>query len=256
MIKVPFSTFAISGKAGSGKTTTAVGLCGDATRVQTRQGNNIIEWDKMALAQPLKEMIAIKRDISEADRRLYQLHSIVSGLYSDSPLYGAPPYDELVSMVHEIDKMGLGNYLDNYRSFQQNAADIIRAVDPDAFSKTLFNKAVLKTSEIDRATEEFELKGINYHRVLLVSDLRFDNEAEFFKKNLGVHIYELKASKEVRQSRLLERDGGLPSKKNMKHNGEQGISKKYVDLSIKTDTMVEADVIATIKKDIYKELGF
>lgn len=256
MSQMPFSTFAISGKAGAGKTTAAIGLCGDATRVQTKQGNNIIEWDQMALAAPIKEVLSIKKNlIKEKDRRLYQIHSIVSGLYSDSPLYGAPPYADLVKLVHEIDAMELGSYSDNYRKFQQKMGDAIRSIDPDAFNKTLYNKALSKVGEIKKMTEECELQGLDYHRVLLISDMRFDNEAQFFKDKFGVRIYGLRASKNVRQARLAARDGGIITKKESKHKSENGIDKKYVDLTINTDIIDESSVINTIKQDIYKELG-
>lgn len=274
---IPFTTVAIAGKAGTGKTTasnilTAASL---TTRDGTKQSaeasllsgvaayeggtdDNVYGWDKTIFAAPLKELIGIKESLSGrdmADRRLYQIHNIVSALYNHSPLYGGPSYKELVKLVKAIDDLPLGSYDDNYRTFQQTTADMIRENDPDAFVNAVYKKAMSKISDVNEDIEDFEEEGLAYHRILIVGDLRYDNEAEMITNKLKGLIYELKASKEVRKYRLEQRDGSTIARANAKHSSEKKIDKSYIHMSINTDDLLPSQVAKLIREDIYKQIG-
>ncbi len=277
MNDIPFTTVAIAGKAGTGKTTASHILT--AASLTTRDGSkqsaeasllsgvaayeggsddNVYGWDKTVFAAPLKELIGIKESLDgkdKTDRRLYQIHNIVSALYNHSPLYGGPPYKELVKLVKAIDDLPLGSYDDNYRTFQQTAADLIKENDPDAFVNMVYKKAMSKISDINEDIEDFADEGLEYHRVLIVGDLRYNNEADMITNKLKGLIYELKASKDVRRDRLEHRDGSTIARDNAKHSSEKKIDKSYIHMSIDTDNLLPSQVAKLIREDIYKQIG-
>lgn len=257
MHKLSFDTFGIVGKAGSGKTSTVSMLCGGATNKREKIDSCIIDWDQIAFASPIKEIIAIKSGFPGAemeDRRLYQIHGIISNVYNNSPLYGAPPYKKLVKLVKTIDSMDLGSADDNYRTFQQQLGDYVRKYDNDAFAKAAFNKAILKASDVKSTAWEMETQDLDYRRILVISDLRFDNEAELIKNKMGGKIIYFDCDEETRKQRLLERDGAYISQENAKHISEKGIKKKYIDYKLDTSKMDQQEVLENVKNFILKEI--
>jgi hypothetical protein len=278
MNDIPFLTVAIAGKAGTGKTTATNLLTASTltTRSNTKQSpeasmlsgvhayegtsedDNVYGWDRTIFAAPLKEIIGIKETLSGpdmVDRRLYQIHNIVSALYNHSPIYGGPTYKKLVKLVRAIDDLPLGSYNDNYRTFQQSTADMIKANNEDAFANFVYQKAMSKISDINEDIEDFEDQGLQYHRILVVGDLRYDNEADMIANKLKGLIYELKASKKVRKERLEQRDGVAIAKENAKHSSEQRIDKSYIHMTIDTDDLLPSQVAGIIREDIYKQIG-
>lgn len=198
------------GLACSGKTSVASTLVPDAIVTENR---GPIRWDTLNFAAPLYEMVSVRHQIEgdyRKDRTLYAIHEILVDLYSGSPLYGAPRYDDLVQLVHEVYTTPLSESGTKPRDFMQTIGMRCREFDPDCFVKRLKRKVMAGASLV----EDDQIYA------MVVDDVRLPNEAEMIANFPNGVVIELTASPEVRRERALARDGFAMTPEQANHVSE------------------------------------
>lgn len=215
------------GQAATGKTSVGHAICPPGMSLQTPV---VVEWDHITFASPLYEMVSIKEGIEgpdAADRQLYELHRLLVEIFGGNPLSGAPSYSDLVSLVHRIystpvDKEG------KPRNFLQTVGTWCRELYPTCFADYARTKILQKS----RTCESPLYAG-------LISDVRYPNEAEMIKAMPNGFLVKFTASDEVREQRLIDRDGATMTFKQKQHSSEQvdTIPDELVDVVIDSDEL-------------------
>jgi dephospho-CoA kinase len=263
-----FLVYGLHGKAGSGKTTTANMLCGAATFKEENIDGNVLFWRHTTFAQPLKELISAKRNYplsADRDRLLYEIARILRTVYGESPLFGAPPFQDLFQLIYDIANMSIGHADDNYRTFQQTVADMIRAYNPDAFANAVKYKLSSALFESKKENESYsaEHPDKTYNTIYIVSDVRYDNECEMLRSvaggyediNIVGRVIKLKANKKTRETRLIARDGDKIRKSNRSHSSEDGVSAEHLYTTIDTDNLSQDEVVKQVRSIILQDLN-
>ena len=170
----------LHGLAGAGKTATATALVPDY-QVVKREG---FVWNHVVLAAPLYEMVSIREmteGVQARDRVLYALHKLLTRVLGDSPLYGAPPYKDLVDLVEFAADMPLP-YEGKPREFLQTMGTKCRELNVDCFVQDIIRsmretESIIKESEraVLSLEERDDYEPPNF--IHLVSDVRLENEA-------------------------------------------------------------------------------
>jgi cytidylate kinase len=235
----------LAGKAGSGKTSVAEQIVPKGSLEITREG---IKWDHIFYALPLYEMSSIRRTIkgiNENNRQLYAIHEALYDVYGSNPLGNIPSYEDFVSRVFEIKNLFIEPEGVKPRSFLQKAGDICRKDFEDCFAKwgvsksfSLYREYIKKTSEDERTPY-----------AVIISDVRFVNEAEAILKQKNGVVVCFDASQETLQDRILKRDGKFMDPILASHRSEQEIEavKSISSLVINTDNMsIEDQTYATM----------
>jgi cytidylate kinase len=129
----------------------------------------------------------------------------------------------------------------------QKAGDLCRAYDETCFAKW----GMLKANKIARdhmKTQEF--LDDDTPMCVIVSDVRFENEAQAILKQPNGLIICYEASDDIRQERMMKRDGLLMTEEQMNHRSEQEIDliKSLASAIINTDNLsIKDQVSETIK---------
>jgi dephospho-CoA kinase len=244
----------LAGKAGSGKTSVAENIVPKGSIETIKYG---LKWDHIFYALPLYEMASIKKNIqglNQKRRKMYAIHDVLYDLYGGSSLGNVPEYEKLNEMVQEIYSMPIEPEGIKPRDFLQKAGDICRSVEPDCFARW----AIIKSSKIYRSY----LKDLNEDEqpnpvAVLVSDVRYLNEAEHILKQPNGIVVCFEASTETLNERLFKRDGKLMDEKHSSHPSENGIEqvKNISTIVINTDGMsLEEQSEFTLKQLKIKEL--
>lgn len=192
---------AIKGRAGAGKTSLARWLREYIENV--RNEGPRIHVDHLAFALPLYELADIRLidGSNHRDRQLYLIHDVLKRLFNGSPLYGAPPYDELIELVYYI--QSIGTYGDKPRRFMLETAKLLREYNDDIFIDDLFKTAQeryrLFMNDYD---EELDVDPEQY--LVVISDLREEAHAEFVRKFKNSRIIEIDTPFAVRKERAAE----------------------------------------------------
>lgn len=237
----------LAGKAATGKTSVAEAI---VPKAQISFSDSNIEWDHIFFALPLYEMATVKRTIlglRQRERQLYSLHSIVYDLFGGSPIGNMPDYESLIQLVRDIYTLPIDDEDRKPRSFLQKAGDLCREIDPDCFAKWAINKSkALYRKANDLSYDTGQEVG---PFCVIVSDVRFVNEAEHIlaQPNGVVVCYE--ASDDIRDSRILKRDGIHMTDEQKSHKSEQQIDdiKKMSSLVMNTDNMsIQDQTSATV----------
>jgi dephospho-CoA kinase len=157
-----------------------------------------------------------------------------------------PAYDKFVEMVREIEALPIEPEGIKPRTFLQKAGDICRQDYPECFahwaiikSNRLYNQFCNENDDID-----------NSKMAIIISDVRYPNEAAAIQKQPNGIVICFDASEETLNNRLLKRDGQLPTKVQSEHASENGIEqvKKMADIVINTDDMsLEDQTFNTLK---------
>lgn len=225
----------LAGKAGSGKTSVAESIIPKGSLEATKFG---YRWDHLFFALPLYEMASIKKNImgaNEKSRKLFALHSTLYDLYGGSAIGNMPAYDKFVEMVREIEALPIEPEGIKPRTFLQKAGDICRQDYPECFAhwaiikgNRLYNQFCNENDDID-----------NSKMAIIISDVRYPNEAAAIQKQPNGIVICFDASEETLNDRLLKRDGQLPTKAQSEHASENGIEavKEMADIIINTDDM-------------------
>jgi gluconate kinase len=246
----------LCGKAGTGKTSVANLIVPQHALKYDTENSTV--WDHTTFAMPLYEMASIKRmtkGIDSENRILYQLHEVLFDLFGKSPLYGAPSYDEFVLLVKQI--AGLPMPFDDDikpREFLQKAGEICRDNKEDCFVHWVRRKAIQKASTL---TSENDEDHHYRHYVCIVSDVRYENEAEMIASQPNGILIRFDASNETRMQRLLNRDGYTMPESQLNHKSEQveNISEDLLNAVINTDNMSIAEQAQETIQIIQKELS-
>lgn len=244
----------LAGKAGSGKTSVAENIVPKGSIETVKYG---IKWDHIFYALPLYEMASIKKNIkgfNEKRRKKYAIHDVLYDLYGGSTLGDIPEYEKLTSMVEEIYSMPIEPEGVKPREFLQKAGDICREVSADCFARW----AVMKSSRIYRSyinhlTEEDDAHPMS----ILISDVRYPNEAKHILKQPNGIVVCFDASTETLNERIMKRDGKLMDVQHSLHPSENGIEevKQMSTIVINTDGMsLDEQTEETLKQLKIKEL--
>lgn len=237
----------LCGQAGTGKTSVANMLVPKAQQSLTHEEDEDmappIEMDHLFFAMPLYELANIKRFITgekSRDRMRFEIHNVLYDLFGGSPLYGVPPYDEFTGFVTHVAGMPIERDLDKKpRTFLQDVGTLCREVQENCFVNWV-RKTVIKRGAI--------AADLEHDYLCIVSDIRMPNEAEMIMDQTNGIVIKFDASDQVRELRLMNRDGFLMSEVQAQHVSEQveTISSEFITASLDTDTLtLEEQAIAT-----------
>jgi len=245
----------LAGKAGSGKTSVAENIVPKGSIESLRYE---IKWDHIFYALPLYEMASIKKNIqgfNQKRRRMYAIHEVLFDLYGGTSLGEIPEYEELTSMVESIYSMPIEPEGTKPRDFLQKAGDLCRSFSPDCFARW----AIIKSSKIYRSyLSQLKEDEDSYPMIILVSDVRYPNEAQHILKQPNGFVVCYDASVDTLNERLMKRDGKLMSPEHSSHASENGIDeiKNMATIVINTDNMsLDEQTEQTLEQLKVKELA-
>jgi dephospho-CoA kinase len=210
----------LAGKAATGKTSVAQTIVPMASFNNTRGG---IVWEHLFFAMPLYEFYSVRtkiEGINSQSRKLYGIHETLYDLYGSSPIGNIPTYDNFINLVHDIGAEKLDSDGSKPRSFLQNVGDLCREHDEKCFANwgirkvTQMHKEYLKTIEENKEPSPY---------CVLISDVRFKNEAEAILARPNSMIIRFDTDDEVRRERIFKRDGFYMTDEQMNHRSEQEI---------------------------------
>lgn len=212
----------LSGKAGSGKTSVAESIIPKGSMELVKYG---VLWDHIFYALPLYEMASIRRNIigiNEESRKLHALHEVLYEVYGGSSIGNMPHYDILVKKVKEIYNLPIDLEGTKPRGFLQQAGDICREFDSNCFSTWGIIKAnKLYRQFIRRSEDSDKYSDTLTPMCIIVSDVRYKNEALSILKQPNGFVISFDADKDTLDDRLIKRDGQLMSSNHSGHSSEQ-----------------------------------
>lgn len=241
----------LAGKAGSGKTSVAEEIVPKGGIEASKYG---MYWDHIFFALPLYELASIRRNtkgFNEESRKLYSIHNVLFEIFGGSTLGNMPHYYELVSMVDKINRLPIESEGVKPRSFLQQAGDICRDYNKDCFAQWGIIKSVSLYKKYVISREKEDQDSIINPMGIIISDVRFVNEAEAILRQPNGVLICYDASQETLNDRILKRDGKLMSDEQKSHKSEQEIEmiKNMASFVINTDNMsVEEQTLATVSK--------
>ncbi|MEY4334247.1 MAG: hypothetical protein RLZZ196_2990 [Bacteroidota bacterium] len=228
----------LAGRAGSGKTSAAEALCPKGSMQTTSSG---IIWEHIFHALPLYELASIKKNIKgfNADsRKLYAIHEVLFEIYGKSTLGLIPSYEIFVEKVKEIFNLSIEPEGTKPRSFLQKAGDICR----DDYAECFCHWVTIKSMELYRKNINNLLREDGNQDTpicVIVSDVRFENEALSILKQPNGIIITYEASDDVLRDRIFKRDGVYMTDEQLNHNSEKEIElvRKISTFTINTDNL-------------------
>lgn len=236
----------LSGKAATGKTSVAENI---VPKAQINSNSDGIYWDHIYFALPIYEMASAKKNIQGFEsekRKLFALHEILYDIYGGSALGAIPAYDDFVGLVKNIYSMPMEDGGLKPRSFLQKAGDLCRSFNPNCFAEWGVSKAnSLYRSYVSSLESEEEAVPF----CVIISDVRFENEAEQILKNPNGLLVVYEASDSVRQERIFERDGIYMTSEQLNHHSENMIDtiKEKAHLVVDSDNLdVDEQTSATL----------
>lgn len=238
----------LAGKAGSGKTSVAEQIVPKGSFAEKKFGTY---WDHIFFALPLYELASIRRSIkgfNEDNRQLYAIHEVLFDIYGGSSLGIIPPYEEFIGKVNALHQLPIEPEGIKPRSFLQKAGDICRDGREDCFAMW----GIMKASKLYRSYyKSLEEDSVEDPFAVIISDVRFANEAEAILKQPNGIVVCFDASKETLQDRIYKRDGRLMSDEQLSHKSEQEIMQvmSMASVIINTDNMsLEDQTLKTLKQ--------
>ena len=240
------------GEAGTGKTSSAEIL---SPRASVQNDESGLTFDHFVLATPLYALHTAKymiRGKKIVDRQLYEIHSILLDIFGNHPLYGAPPYDDLVTLTKEIQQKKIPLDTDDKpRAFLQETGDMLRAVDDNCFAKSTTRKIQQKN-----LTRSFGLDDDPFEWVVIVSDIRRRDEAEYLMNAFDQSmLIRLNASEEVRRARKEAIGEPFLTAEQAAHPSENvdEIPNELIDQAIETDDLTLKEQCSEISSSIGKK---
>lgn len=213
----------LTGKSGVGKSTLAGAIAPPLGSSTINYTDNLpnpwnrhpIHWHEFSIQPPLQALLAARSRIegeNDVERQKYEILKTLLDLFNQSPLYGAPPFDDLVRMVNE-----LMSFSANYdKSFMRSARQLIEAYDPDALykclSRSVIGRYVSYNNDLVKDIEELEdtypdkafgpkLFGA------VISDVSSDEEWDFIRSTFdNTLVIELQCDEDIRMERLDDHD--------------------------------------------------
>jgi cytidylate kinase len=244
----------LAGKAGSGKTSVAEQIVPKGSIAINKYG---LKWDHIFYALPLYELASIKKNTqghNEKSRKLYAIHETLYEIFGSSPLANVPQYHDLVKMVDEIYNLPIEPEGVKPRTFLQKAGDICRDFDPECFCKWGIRKSQLiyrnYIRDFYKDIEDFSDQS-TASMAIIISDVRFKNEAEIILDHPNGFVVCFDASQETLDERILKRDGKLMSSDQSNHKSESFINDimQVASCVINTDNLsIEEQTEETLKQ--------
>lgn len=222
----------LAGKAATGKTSVAEFI---VPKAQINVSYNDIVWDHIFFALPLYELASIKKKVKgvrQKDRQMYSIHEVLYDLYGGSPIGNVPPYDELINLTHQIYDLPIEDDDVKPRSFLQKAGDLCRAVDEDCFARW----AITKSNKMFRSYVDKHFYDGHNPFCVIVSDVRFLNEAEWILKQQNGIVVCFDADDSVRNERMMKRDGSVMTDMQKMHRSENEVELVKQISSVVIDT--------------------
>jgi dephospho-CoA kinase len=226
----------LAGKAATGKTSVAEKI---VPKAEVSPVSNHVKWDHLFFALPLYELASIRKNslgFRQKDRQLFSIHEVVYDIFGSNALGTIPDYDMFSQLVKDIYNLPIEPEGYKPRSFLQKAGDLCRAYDEECFAKW----GILKANKLFRShmrTPEFEDQDMPM--AIIISDVRFENEAKKILDQPNGLIICYEASDEVRSERMMRRDGHEMTSEQMNHRSEQEIDliKEKASAIINTDNL-------------------
>lgn len=184
----------LAGGYATGKTSTANALAPKGRILQPGQRHDMnIFWDHFYFAMPLYRMASAARDMQgpqSLDRLKYEIHNTLIEAFNGNPLYGAPNYKDLVSMVDQIADIPVPEDAKPREFLQKVGTDIGRAYDTDIWVKWMRREVMQKFAAFrwehrdlepccDHDCDDPALDRVSPSYGVVLSDCRFDNEVAF-----------------------------------------------------------------------------
>lgn len=249
----------LAGKAGSGKTSVAEAICPKGS-VQTN--TNGIVWEHIFHALPLYELASIKKNIkgyNSDSRKLFSIHEVMYEIYGKSALGMIPHYESFVSKVQEIHNLPIEPEGVKPRTFLQKAGDICR----DGYAECFCLWVIFKSGELYRKNiRDFLKENIDEDTpvCVIVSDVRFLNEAKSILKQPNGFLITYEASDDTLRDRIFKRDGIYMTDEQLNHHSEKEIDlvKEVSTFTINTDNLsIEDQAKQTLElvENFIKTLG-
>lgn len=243
----------IAGESATGKSTVADALAPQAQI--TGLGAQKIKWSHLFYAMPLYELAAIRRTTEGTlarDRQQYQIHNVLVDLFGKSPLFGAPRYDDLIIMVKQICDMQFPLDGEKPREFFQKVGDLCKSEKQDVFVSWMmwkineeYSRFMAEAPKPDYEDDEPDAKE-SYFGVV-ISDIRYEREAQLVKAHNNGILLRLEADDEVRAARQANRDGFVMAPEHKGHNSEtslEQIPRDWYDEIIDTTELSIKEVVA------------
>lgn len=228
----------LAGKAGSGKTSVAEAICPKGSIKNEASG---IIWEHIFHALPLYDFASTKKNIkgfNSESRKLFSIHEILYDIYGNSALGNIPPYNDFVDKVHRIYNLPIEQEGQKPRTFLQKAGDICREGYEDCFS----HWAIMKSIELYRKnikTSDNEEVESSKPVCIIISDVRFINEAKAILKQPNGMLVTFEASAETLRERIYKRDGVYLTDEQLNHHSENQIEeiKNMSTFVVNTDNL-------------------
>lgn len=226
----------LAGKAVTGKTSVAESLVPKASIHQEISG---MVWDHIFFALPLYELANIRNHIRgsrQQTRKLYGIHETLYDIFGGTAIGNVPDYDDMIDLVRGINSLPIEPEGIKPRSFLQKAGDLCRSHDENCFANWGINKSKkLYYDYLSSVSEESDPLPFT----VIISDVRFMNEAEAIKSQENGILITYQADIDVRQERMMARDGRLMSEDEMNHHSELQVDDiaKISDLVMDTSEM-------------------
>jgi len=241
-----------AGRAGSGKTSVAEHI---VPKGSINVLKHDVKWDHLFFALPLYELASARRNImgiNQQSRTMYAIHDVLYDLFGGSPIANVPDYESLVEMVKFIDSMPIEREGVKPRTFLQVAGDVCRAFDSDCFtnwairkSKLIYRSYIKDFNENNNSDFDNEPNPM----AIIISDVRFLNEAEAILSEPNGVLITFDASDETLNERIMKRDGKPMSQEQLSHKSESFIDqiKNISTYVINSDNMtIEQQANATL----------
>lgn len=224
----------LAGKALTGKTSSAEAIVPKARIVQS---DTSMIWDHIYFALPLYELASIRKMVAgsrASTRQLYAIHDTLYDLFGGSPIGNVPLYEDMIKLVQGIYSLPIEPEGIKPRSFLQKAGDLCREQYIDCFADWAINKAKSLHLDYIRSLQE-DMEPLPM--TVIISDVRMLNEAHAIKNAENGLLVCYTASEEVRQERMMKRDGRLMTNEQLNHISELQMDDvcKMADLVIDTD---------------------
>lgn len=237
----------LAGKAATGKTSVAEYIVPKASFSTSKQG---MVWEHIFFAMPLYEFYSARvkiEGLNSESRKLFSIHETLYDLYGGSPLGKMPEYNSFVELTKAIAYKPLDLAGAKPRSFLQQVGDMCRDYDPECFSSWGIRKA-------NKLFREYQKSVLDNEEELpfcvLISDVRFQNEAEAILSMPNSMVILFDAATDVRKERILLRDGVEMTEAQMSHKSEKEIdlfSDKVSTVIDSSSMTVEEQALETMK---------
>lgn len=179
---------------------------------EEEEKGHFFTWSSVPFTLPIKGLYRSLMSINghyAKDRKLYAVHSELSTLFGSSPVSGAPPYDDLVSLVYEVVDYRLDDSAKAQRDFMQWVGNKCRELRPDCFISSAKSQVIKDHRAV--VSEWFssweEGSAIPTAHIVVIPDCRLKDEGEFIHNYPHSYIVDLNLDEFSVKQRALELDG-------------------------------------------------